>query len=278
MLSILRREPDAFGADEIELAGTARAARRDRRPEHPRVRVRARDRRRAAAPLRAARRLRLARLARAAQPDGRRDRRRPDAPGALARADARAARVLPRADRDETSRLATLIGDVLDTSRIEAGTFSYRVHRRRRRRARARNGRRPPARPGRGRRGRPRPEAALPRVRGDRERLKQVLIEPDRERRQVLAGRRRGRRDRAGRRGRPGARRRRGLAARGSRASSTGLIFEKFGRANVGGGKPGIGPRPVHRALDRRGARRDAGRAVGARPGRDVHARAPAPD
>jgi signal transduction histidine kinase len=27
---------------------------------------------------------------------------------------------------DETSRLATLIGDVLDTSRIEAGTFSYR--------------------------------------------------------------------------------------------------------------------------------------------------------
>ena len=27
---------------------------------------------------------------------------------------------------DETNRLATLIGDVLDTSRIEAGTFSYR--------------------------------------------------------------------------------------------------------------------------------------------------------
>src|SRR4029453_6191201 len=26
---------------------------------------------------------------------------------------------------DETNRLATLIGDVLDTSRIEAGTFSY---------------------------------------------------------------------------------------------------------------------------------------------------------
>src|SRR5205823_3710925 len=26
---------------------------------------------------------------------------------------------------DETSRLASLIGDVLDTSRIEAGTFSY---------------------------------------------------------------------------------------------------------------------------------------------------------
>ena len=27
---------------------------------------------------------------------------------------------------DETNRLATLIGDVLDTSRIEAGTFSFR--------------------------------------------------------------------------------------------------------------------------------------------------------
>ena len=27
---------------------------------------------------------------------------------------------------DETSRLAALIGDVLDTSRIEAGTFSFR--------------------------------------------------------------------------------------------------------------------------------------------------------
>ena len=27
---------------------------------------------------------------------------------------------------DETSRLATLIGDVLDTSRIDAGTFSFR--------------------------------------------------------------------------------------------------------------------------------------------------------
>src|SRR5205807_5861441 len=27
---------------------------------------------------------------------------------------------------DETSRLAELVGDVLDTSRIEAGTFSYR--------------------------------------------------------------------------------------------------------------------------------------------------------
>ena len=32
---------------------------------------------------------------------------------------------------DETTRLAALIGDVLDTSRIEAGTFSYRFARRR---------------------------------------------------------------------------------------------------------------------------------------------------
>ena len=32
---------------------------------------------------------------------------------------------LPALIGDETSRLANLIGDVLDTSRIEAGTFSF---------------------------------------------------------------------------------------------------------------------------------------------------------
>ena len=72
---------DAFSADEIELVGAARPARRDRGPEHPRVRGRAPHGRGAAAALGAARGLRLARLARAAQPDGGRDRLGADAAG-----------------------------------------------------------------------------------------------------------------------------------------------------------------------------------------------------
>ena len=64
----------------------ARPPRRERRAEHPRVRGRAADRRRAAAPLGAARGLRLARLARAAHPDGGGDRLGADAAAALARA------------------------------------------------------------------------------------------------------------------------------------------------------------------------------------------------
>ena len=77
----------------------ARPPGRDRGAEHPLVRGRARDRRGAAAPLGAAGRLRLARLARAAQPDGGGDRRGADAPGPLARADARPADIVPGADR-----------------------------------------------------------------------------------------------------------------------------------------------------------------------------------
>ena len=51
---------------------------------------------------------------------------------------------------DETTRLSALVGDVLDTSRIEAGTFGYAFSRRRSRRGRARLGRRRRDRAGRG--------------------------------------------------------------------------------------------------------------------------------
>ena len=124
MLSILRNEADAFGPDEIELqacsAGWSRPASRTSARTRPSAR---RSTSSAGSPPCA--RLRLARLARAAQPDGRRDRRGPDAQERW--------RELTPAQRtsflaligDETNRLATLIGDVLDTSRIEAGTFSY---------------------------------------------------------------------------------------------------------------------------------------------------------
>ena len=139
---------------------------------------------------------------------------------------------------DETSRLAALIGDVLDTSRIEAGTFSYSfadvdiaelidesV-------ATAAVGQdeipvkseiRQP----------------LPRVRGDRERLRQVLgnlidnaVKYSRsgEPVEVAASADNGRvvvevRDRG-----PGIPR-----------EQQRLIFEKFGRARGGGTKPGTG-------------------------------------
>jgi len=139
---------------------------------------------------------------------------------------------------DETNRLANLIGDVLDTSRIEAGTFSYRftevdvaelmratvagfalhqdevgvtAH----------------------------AHGDVPSVRGDRERLRQVL-------RNLLenavkyspAGSVVDVRARAGN-GRV-------LvtvedAGPGIPAEHHGLIFERFGRANVGLGKPGTG-------------------------------------
>jgi len=139
---------------------------------------------------------------------------------------------------DETNRLATLIGDVLDTSRIEAGTFSYRftevdvaelvqatvagfalhqdevsviAH----------------------------AEGVLPSVRGDRERLRQVLrnllenavkYSPAGEAVDVRARAEDGRvlvtvED----------------SGPGIPAEQHGLIFERFGRANVGLGKPGTG-------------------------------------
>jgi signal transduction histidine kinase len=139
---------------------------------------------------------------------------------------------------DETNRLATLIGDVLDTSRIEAGTFSYRftevdvaelvrttvagfalhqdevsviAH----------------------------ADGVVPSVRGDRERLRQVLrnllenavkYSPAGEVVDVRARADDGRvlvtvED----------------SGPGIPGEQHGLIFERFGRANVGLGKPGTG-------------------------------------
>jgi signal transduction histidine kinase len=139
---------------------------------------------------------------------------------------------------DETNRLATLIGDVLDTSRIEAGTFSYRftdvdlaelvrdtvagfaLHQE---------------------------EVAVvahadrqvPNIRGDRERLRQVLqnllenaVKYSRAGEEVDV--------------RTWAENGRVLVAvadtgPGIPREHQALIFERFGRANVGLGKPGTG-------------------------------------
>jgi signal transduction histidine kinase len=139
---------------------------------------------------------------------------------------------------DETNRLATLIGDVLDTSRIEAGTFSYRftevdvaelvratvagfaLHQDEVSVVVDADG-------------------AVPSVRGDRERLRQVLrnllenavkYSPAGETIDVRARAENGRvvvtvED----------------SGPGIPAEQHGLIFERFGRANVGLGKPGTG-------------------------------------
>jgi signal transduction histidine kinase len=139
---------------------------------------------------------------------------------------------------DETSRLAALIGDVLDTSRIEAGTFSYSfsdvdlAELVRDTVAIVSLGQdevvvvaKTPER--------------IPRVRGDRERLKQVLMNlvenavkysPPGDSVEVSAWTDDGR-----------------VCVRvvdhgpGISREQHGLIFEKFGRASVGGGKPGTG-------------------------------------
>ena len=139
---------------------------------------------------------------------------------------------------DETNRLATLIGDVLDTSRIEAGTFSYRftevdvaelvratvaglaLHQDEVSVAAHADG-------------------DVPSVRGDRERLRQVLrnllenavkYSPAGEAVDVRARAEDGRvlvtvED----------------SGPGIPTGQHGLIFERFGRANVGLGKPGTG-------------------------------------
>jgi signal transduction histidine kinase len=139
---------------------------------------------------------------------------------------------------DETNRLATLIGDVLDTSRIEAGTFSYRfseldvaelvratvagfaLHQDEVSVAAHADG-------------------DVLSVRGDRERLRQVL-------RNLLENA-----VKYSQAGQAVDVRARGEDGRvlvtvedsgpGIPAEQHGLIFERFGRANVGLGKPGTG-------------------------------------
>jgi len=140
---------------------------------------------------------------------------------------------------DETERLATLIGDVLDTSRIEAGTFSYAfsdvdmgelLNEAVAAAEMAQD--EVPVRAA--------VSGSLPRIRGDRERLRQVLqnlidnavkYSPVGEGVEIAASADNGTlrvdvRDRG-----PGI-----------PAEQRGLIFEKFGRADVGGSaKPGTG-------------------------------------
>lgn len=139
---------------------------------------------------------------------------------------------------DETSRLATLIGDVLDTSRIEAGTFSYSfsdvdlAELVRDTVAMASLGQDEVGIVART----PDP---VPRVRGDRERLKQVLMNlvenavkysPPGDEVEVSVWAENGRVRVTVRDHGPGIPR-----------EQHGLIFEKFGRTAVGGGKPGTG-------------------------------------
>jgi signal transduction histidine kinase len=139
---------------------------------------------------------------------------------------------------DETSRLASLIGDVLDTSRIEAGTFSYSfsdvdlIALVKDTVATAQFGQDEVEVTVKA------PEQLVA-VRGDRERLRQVLVNlidnavkysPPGDRVEVSASAENGRVSITVRDHGPGIPREHQV-----------LIFEKFGRANVGGGKPGTG-------------------------------------
>ena len=212
------------------------------------------DRRRAAPAVGAPGRLRLARLARAAQPDGGRDRRRPDARGALARAQRRPARGVPRpdrrrdepagdADRRRPRHVADRGGDLLvpirrGRRRPSSSATRSRASRctRTRSRVAAHADRAVPH-------GARRPRAAAP-----------GAAEPARERRQVLAGRRGGRRPRLGGE-RPRARHGRGHGPRHpARAARADLRAVRPRQRRPGQARHR--PRPVHRPLDRRGARR----------------------
>src|SRR4026209_2989052 len=126
MLSLVRQEADAFSADDIELAGllgrlVARAVQNIRAYESERKTV---DELRRLSALRAdfvslvSHELRSPMAAVIGAAQTLQQRWRELSP------DQRAAFLALIAD--ETSRLADLIADVLDTSRIEAGTFTYR--------------------------------------------------------------------------------------------------------------------------------------------------------
>jgi signal transduction histidine kinase len=139
---------------------------------------------------------------------------------------------------DETSRLAILIGDVLDTSRIEAGTFTYSF-------ADVDVGqlvRDTVATVSIGQDEVPvvaRTPARLPQVRADRERLKQVVMNLVENAVKY---------SHAGEEVAVNAWAENGQVLVSVEDHGPGiprehhdLIFEKFGRANVGGGKPGTG-------------------------------------
>ncbi len=269
MLTVSRESRDAFSDEEIELVSllgrlVATAVQNIRAYEAER-----RQGGGAAPALGAAGRLRLARVARAAQPDGRRDRCGADAAGPLARAHGGAAGDVPDADRerdepagDARRRRARHVAD-------RGGDVQLHVRRGRpdaphRRRRRDRRGR-----PGRGARALDRdgPAAARPRR---RRAAAPGALEPDRQRREVLGAGRRGR----GRGGGEGRRRPRlrhrprpGHPARPAEAD----LREVRPRRRPGSGEAGNGSRPVHRALDRRGARRLARRRVRAERRRDLH-------
>jgi signal transduction histidine kinase len=238
MLAILRREPDAFGPDEIELATLlgrlvatavqnirAYAAERETVEELRRLSALRADfvslvshelRSPMAAVIGAARTLQ--------------ERWRELSPGQRASFLALIS--------DETARLATLIGDVLDTSRIEAGTFTYSfsdvdlADLVRETVAAMSLGQDEVSVVAQA------PDT-VPAVRADRERLKQVLMNlvenavkysPAGGEVDVRAWADNGLVLVAVEDQGPGIPR-----------EQQGLIFEKFGRANVGGGKPGSG-------------------------------------
>ena len=256
MLSLSRADAGCVQRERDRARRPARPPRRHGRPEHPRVRGRTPTGRRARAAFGAARGLRVARLPRAAQPDGGCDRCVADVAGAVAPAERRAAGVVPRAHRrrDDAARgprrrrprhLAPRGGDV---------QLPLRGRRPRGDRARRRgvgdahatggrsgaDGHRQVADDSR------RPGATPP---GGRE--------PHRQRGQVLARARRGggagvRRRRRRTPLRP--RRRPGDPARAPGAHLREVRPSRHPRQLEAGHRP----RLVHRALDRRGARRHA--------------------